>query len=114
MPADRAALHRRIEQRFDEMLRQGFVDEVATLRQRGDLTPDLPSMRSVGYRQAWAHLEGTRTYAEFRAAAIAATRQLAKRQLTWLRSLSADCTIDPLQVDARGPLGDRLAAFGRV
>ncbi len=114
MPADRAALHRRIEQRFDEMLRQGFVDEVASLRQRGDLTPDLPSMRSVGYRQAWAHLEGACTYAQFRAAAIAATRQLAKRQLTWLRSLSADCTIDPRQVDALGPLGDRLAALGRV
>jgi tRNA dimethylallyltransferase len=114
MPADRATLHRRIEQRFDEMLRKGFVDEVAGLRQRGDLTPDLPSMRSVGYRQAWAHLEGASTHAQFRAAAIAATRQLAKRQLTWLRSLSADCTIDPLQVDGRGPLGDRLAALGRA
>ena len=102
MPNDRAALHRRIEQRFDEMLRQGFVDEVAMLRQRGDLTPDMPSMRSVGYRQAWAHLEGVSSYAEFRAAAIAATRQLAKRQLTWLRSLSADCTFDPLQIDGRG------------
>lgn len=114
MPADRAALHRRIEQRFDDMLERGFVDEVDRLRQRGDLTPDLPSMRSVGYRQAWAHLEGVSTHAQFRAAAIAATRQLAKRQLTWLRSLSADCTFDPLQFDGRGLLGDRLAALLRA
>jgi tRNA dimethylallyltransferase len=111
MPADRAALHHRIELRFDEMLRQGFLDEVNKLRQRSDLTPDLPSMRSVGYRQAWAHLEGASSYAQFRAAAIAATRQLAKRQLTWLRSLAADCTIDPLQVNGLGLLGDRLAAL---
>lgn len=114
MPADRPALHRRIEQRFDEMLERGFVDEVDRLRQRGDLTPDLPSMRSVGYRQAWTHLDGVSSYAQFRAAAIAATRQLAKRQLTWLRSLAADCAFDPLQIDGRGPLGDRLAALKRA
>ncbi len=99
-PSDRALLHQRIEQRFDRMLAQGFLDEVEALKRRGDLSSDLPSMRSVGYRQAWAHLDGRGTVAEFRAAAIAATRQLAKRQFTWLRSLPVDLRIDPQQEDA--------------
>lgn len=94
IPADRAQLHRRLEQRFDAMLACGFIDEVRALKQRGDLTPDLPSMRCVGYRQAWAYLDGHGSHAEFRAAALAATRQLAKRQLTWLRSLAADFSIE--------------------
>ena len=85
IPTDRAALHQRIEQRFDMMLNQGFVDEVKTLRERGDLTTDLPAVRAVGYRQIWAHLDGECTYDEMRARGVAATRQLAKRQLTWLR-----------------------------
>lgn len=85
IPTDRAALHQRIEQRFDMMLNQGFVDEVKTLRQRGDLTTDLPAVRAVGYRQIWAYLDGECTYDEMRARGVAATRQLAKRQLTWLR-----------------------------
>lgn len=85
IPTDRAALHQRIELRFDMMLNQGFVDEVKTLRQRGDLTTDLPAVRAVGYRQIWAHLDGECTYDEMRARGVAATRQLAKRQLTWLR-----------------------------
>jgi tRNA dimethylallyltransferase len=100
MPADRAQLHRRLEQRFDAMLAQGFLEEVSALRQRGDLSVDLPSMRSVGYRQAWTYLEGQGTHAEFRAAAIAATRQLAKRQLTWLRSLAADSSVEAQSADA--------------
>ena len=95
VPADRAVLHRQIEHRFDSMLERGFLDEVRALKSRGDLTPDLPSMRSVGYRQAWIFLDGSGTRDQFRAAAIAATRQLAKRQLTWLRSLTVDETIDP-------------------
>jgi len=94
-PTDRAWLHARIEQRFDSMLSSGFLDEVRALRARGDLHPDLPSMRCVGYRQAWTLLDQTDAdrppepglLADFRAQGIAATRQLAKRQLTWLRSM---------------------------
>lgn len=86
-PADRAWLHARIAQRFDAMLAQGFVEEVRALRQRGDLHPDLPAMRSVGYRQAWHALEHGEPLPLWREKAIAATRQLAKRQLTWLRGM---------------------------
>jgi tRNA dimethylallyltransferase len=94
LPADRAEVHRRIEARFDTMLATGLLDEVRALRARDDLDPDLPSLRSVGYRQAWEHLAGATSHAQFRAAAIAATRQLAKRQITWLRSMQA-IVIDP-------------------
>ena len=84
-PEDRAVLHGRIEQRFDMMLEDGFIDEVKTLFARGDLHEDLPSIRSVGYRHAWQYLQGQLDYAEMREKGIIATRQLAKRQLTWLR-----------------------------
>lgn len=86
MAEDRAALHRRIAERFDAMLAQGLVDEVRTLRARGDLHLGLPSMRAVGYRQVWRHLDGAWDAERMRAKGIAATRQLARRQLTWLRS----------------------------
>ena len=86
VPADRAALHRRIAARFQAMLAAGFLDEVRALKARGDLHPDLPSIRSVGYRQAWDYLDGRVSRQEMSERAIAATRQLAKRQLTWLRS----------------------------
>lgn len=86
-PQDRAWLHARIAQRFDLMLEQGLLDEVQTLRARGDLHPDLPSMRCVGYRQVWEALEGVSPMAELRDKGIFATRQLAKRQITWLRSM---------------------------
>jgi tRNA dimethylallyltransferase len=95
-PSDRAWLHQRIAQRFDTMLAQGFLDEVRQLRARGDLHPELPAMRCVGYRQAWQLLDqypeampppDSPAYLQFREQGIAATRQLAKRQLTWLRSL---------------------------
>lgn len=86
-PQDRGWLHERIAQRFDAMLAAGFVDEVKTLRARGDLNPDLPSMRCVGYRQAWEALDGDYPMAELRDKGIFATRQLAKRQITWLRSM---------------------------
>ena len=86
-PLERAWLHQRIEKRFDDMLAQGFLDEVKTLRARGDLQIDLPSMRCVGYRQAWEALDGTMPMTELRDRGIFATRQLAKRQLTWLRSM---------------------------
>ena len=85
-PVSRAWLHERIEARFAAMLAQGLLDEVRTLRERGDLHPALPSMRCVGYRQAWAALESGRTDL-LAAQGVAATRQLAKRQLTWLRSM---------------------------
>lgn len=92
---DRAALHRRIEQRFQQMLRQGLVEEVSALRRRGDLNLSMPSMRCVGYRQVWQHLDAEISYQEMVDRALAATRQLAKRQITWLRKqppeLSFDC-----------------------
>jgi tRNA dimethylallyltransferase len=103
LPEDRAELHRRIERRFDDMLAVGFLDEVRRLMARG-LDADLPSMRSVGYRQAWRHLSGETTLAQFRAEAIAATRQLAKRQITWLRSMHDAACIDPFGADALGEL----------
>jgi tRNA dimethylallyltransferase len=84
---ERAELHRNIEQRFDAMLRQGLVEEVRKLRQKHALKADLPSMRAVGYRQAWAFLEGEIGEKDLREQGIAATRQLAKRQITWLRRL---------------------------
>lgn len=86
-PAERSWLHGRIAQRFDTMLDSGFIEEVKTLRARGDLNPDLPSMRCVGYRQAWEALDGISPMNELREKGIAATRQLAKRQITWLRSM---------------------------
>ncbi|MDY7538992.1 tRNA (adenosine(37)-N6)-dimethylallyltransferase MiaA [Undibacterium sp. 5I1] len=95
-PSDRAVLHQRIARRFDIMLEQGFLDEVRTLRQRGDLNPDMTSMRCVGYRQAWEHLDGIIDYPELRERGIIATRQLAKRQLTWLRSIPERIVIDCL------------------
>ena len=86
-PTDRAVLHARIEARFDAMMAAGFLEEVQALRQRGDLHRDLPSIRCVGYRQAWEALDGEFAMGELATRATAATRQLAKRQLTWLRSM---------------------------
>ncbi len=85
-PAERTNLYDRIAIRFEQMLEQGFIEEVRRLYERGDLKADLPAIRSVGYRQMWDHLAGMLTYDEMREKAQAATRQLAKRQLTWLRS----------------------------
>ncbi|MFO1398050.1 MAG: tRNA (adenosine(37)-N6)-dimethylallyltransferase MiaA [Burkholderiales bacterium] len=90
VPADRAPLHDAIARRFDAMLGEGLVDELRGLRARHALTPELPAMRCVGYRQAWDFLDGRIDAAQLRAAGIAATRQLAKRQLTWLRSTAAE------------------------
>lgn len=86
LPEDRSWLHLRIEQRFDLMLGQGFIDEVKALYQRGDLNTDMPAVRAVGYRQVWEYLAGKIDYNMMRNRAIVATRQLAKRQITWLRS----------------------------
>ncbi len=87
-PPDRAWLHERIETRFDDMLATGFLQEVAQLHAREDLSADLPAMRAVGYRQLWSHLDGGLTFEEARYRGIVATRQLAKRQMTWLRAES--------------------------
>jgi tRNA dimethylallyltransferase len=85
-PNDRTILHERIKQRFLNMLNAGFIEEVKKLYVRGDLNLSVPAMRSVGYRQVWEYLEGKYSYTEMQEKGIAATRQLAKRQLTWLRS----------------------------
>jgi tRNA dimethylallyltransferase len=87
---DRALLHNRIEKRFHAMLEQGFIDEVASLKARGDLSLDMPSMRCVGYRQIWQFLEGRLSREEMIYKGIVATRQLAKRQMTWLRRQPQD------------------------
>jgi tRNA dimethylallyltransferase len=86
-PADRAWLHQRIAQRFELMLQSGLLDEVKALRARGDLHLDLPSVRCVGYRQTWEMLDGVFPTSELQERCVAATRQLAKRQITWLRSM---------------------------
>ena len=106
LPEDRAQLHQRIAQRLDLMLAAGFVDEVSGLHARGDLHADLPALRSVGYRQAWLYVEGHYTYDQFRLAALAATRQFAKRQLTWLRSMKQIVAIETTSRDALGKLAE--------
>jgi tRNA dimethylallyltransferase len=120
-PTDRAVLHARIEARFDTMLADGFLDEVRRLRADPRLQSladplDLPALRAVGYRQAWRHLDGSTDSPTFRAEAIAATRQLAKRQLTWLRGEIDARWFDPGRVhspDDRAALDQALALFLR-
>jgi tRNA dimethylallyltransferase len=96
LPSDRSVLHSRIETRFAAMLAAGFVEEVRQLHQRKDLSAEHPSMRAVGYRQIWQHLSGQCGLQEARERAIAATRQLAKRQLTWLRARPDAIRVDPM------------------
>ena len=111
-PSDRSVLHQRIALRFDQMLaaQPGLLDEVRGLRARGDLHAQLPSMRCVGYRQAWEYLEGTIDAASMREKGIAATRQLAKRQLTWLRSMQDRISIDCLAPDAAKQVLEQVTA----
>ena len=105
-PSDRSVLHERISTRFDAMLtaQPSLIDEVKALRLRGDLHLGLPSMRCVGYRQAWEHLDGKTDLASMRELGIIATRQLAKRQLTWLRSMEDRISLDCLSSDLSGQL----------
>jgi tRNA dimethylallyltransferase len=110
VPSDRARLHRAIAQRFEAMLSGGLVDELRALRQRYRLSPELPSMRCVGYRQAWAHLDGHIDAATLRERGIAATRQLAKRQFTWLRATAAS-VFDPYE---RGVVDSVMACVAAV
>ena len=111
LPADRAPLHARIARRFDAMLAEGFLDEVRRLRARGDLHADLPAIRAVGYRQAWEHLDGRTPLAEFRDRGIFATRQLAKRQITWLRGELDARVLDPDRPGLAARAADALALF---
>ncbi len=109
-PQDRSILHERIEQRFDQMLEAGFVREVMGLRQRTDLDLEKPSMRSVGYRQIWQHLDGEDDLQEARLKGIYATRQLAKRQFTWLRAMPDVHWTDPTKpAETERLIGEFLA-----
>jgi tRNA dimethylallyltransferase len=116
-PSDRSVLHARIALRFDQMLGErddeGLVAEVARLRARGDLSLALPSMRCVGYRQAWEYLDGQITRNALRETGIIATRQLAKRQITWLRAMPERIVIDCLGKDPSGELLAQISALGR-
>ena len=108
-PSDRAVLHERIARRFDIMLEgDALIDEVEGLRRRGDLHPGLASMRCVGYRQVWEYLDGRIGYKDMRETGIIATRQLAKRQLTWLRAMPERIAIDCLAPDATAQILARL------
>jgi tRNA dimethylallyltransferase len=113
VPSDRGVLHQRIEERFDAMLRAGLLDEVHSLRKCYALRPDLPSMRCVGYRQAWEHIEGTISRNELRERGVFATRQLAKRQLTWLRAMPHvtvfDCLKPGIDASVRARIETELA-----
>ncbi len=102
-PQDRSVLHQRIALRFEQMMAEGLLGEVRGLYRRGDLHADLPAMRAVGYRQLWQHLAGACTLDEAVSGAVAATRQLAKRQLTWLRKWRG---LDWIYTDAAGNLAD--------
>ncbi|ORC47507.1 tRNA (adenosine(37)-N6)-dimethylallyltransferase MiaA [Burkholderia sp. A27] len=110
-PSDRSVLHARIEKRFDAMLAGGFVDEVVKLRERGDLSPEMPSMRCVGYRQVWEYLDGAVDYPTMRDKGIFATRQLCKRQLTWLRSMTERVVIDCCDPHATARVLDVIEAL---
>lgn len=109
-PSDRAWLHERIARRFDLMLEGGFLDEVQTLRARGDLHSGLPSVRCVGYRQAWEYFDGHIDYAAMRETGIIATRQLCKRQLTWLRAMPQRTVVDCCAPDAARQLQELVLA----
>lgn len=107
-PSDRLVLHKRIAQRYELMIEHGLLAEVKALHQRGDLHTGLPSVRCVGYRQLWDYLDGVVTLDAAVEQAIAATRQLAKRQLTWLRSIPERVVIDCLQAEAASQVVDAV------
>ncbi|BDU20769.1 tRNA (adenosine(37)-N6)-dimethylallyltransferase MiaA [Dyella sp. GSA-30] len=111
LPEDRSLLHERIARRFDAIIAAGLLDEVRALQARGGLHADLPAIRAVGYRQAWEHLDGLVDAATFRDKGIFATRQLAKRQITWLRSELDARALDPDREDLAGRASDALRLF---
>ena len=112
-PSERAVLHRRIESRFRAMLDRGLLEELEGLRHRYALTAGMPSMRTVGYRQAWDVLEGTKPRAMLEASGAAATRQLAKRQLTWQRAMDDVERLDCLRADLADAAAERVERFLR-
>jgi tRNA dimethylallyltransferase len=115
VPEDRARLHAALARRFERMMELGFLDEVARLRARGDLTAEHPAIRAVGYRQIWAHLAGECALPEAVERAVAATRQLAKRQMTWLRSMPNIHVLDPYASDTCVGLRESLiGCFART
>ena len=109
IPGDRAELHHRIETRFETMLEMGLIGELRRLREDYALDPEMPSMRCVGYRQTWQYLDGKIGLAALREQGVAATRQLAKRQLTWLRAMKEMTEFDCLAED----LGAQVLAYLR-
>jgi tRNA dimethylallyltransferase len=111
-PLERSKLHTKIELRFKAMLDAGFVEEVRNLYERGDLGPEHPSMRAVGYRQIWRYLAGASGLDEATQEAIAATRQLAKRQMTWLRRRAAAQWFDSMRPDVARLIFDALSESG--
>lgn len=111
IPNDRVPLHARIAERFDAMIANGLLDEVAGLKARPELHAELPAIRAVGYRQAWEYLDGQGTAAEFRDRGVFATRQLAKRQITWLRSEYDARLFDPDRPAWRAEAGRAAALF---
>ena len=113
-PSDRSVLHDRIAKRFDIMMAEGFLDEMKALHQNPRLHPDLPSMRAVGYRQAWDYLDGNISFQEFQDQAIAATRQLAKRQLTWLRGIQTKEVVDSLDSSQMKQCGQDVLAHYQI
>ncbi|MES2682452.1 MAG: tRNA (adenosine(37)-N6)-dimethylallyltransferase MiaA [Pseudomonadota bacterium] len=114
LPPDRATLHAAIAERFQQMMRDGFLDEVRRLKARGDLHKDLPSIRAVGYRQLWEHLEGACSLIDAIERGTIATRQYAKRQITWLRSEPALTLVDPRASDALSLTLERLQSATHV
>ena len=111
VPQDRGLLHQRIAQRFHDMLTAGLIDEIVMLREKYQLDASLPSMRCVGYRQVWEMLEGRLPRQELTERGIYATRQLAKRQLTWLRGMEGIESHDPLASNDDTPIRQRIEAF---
>ena len=114
MPSDRGALHTRIAERFDTMLRQGLIAEVEGLRARFDLHPELPAMRCVGYRQTWLYLDGEINRDDLRERGICATRQLAKRQMTWLRAMQDAQVLDCLNQQLAQRVAEQVKNFLRL
>ncbi len=112
-PSDRAALHERLDSRFQEMMRRGLLEEIRALRARGDLHGDLPSMRLIGYRQLWEHLEGRQSMESAVEKAVIATRQLARRQLTWLRAEPQAEWFDPLDPATPERVAERIDRWRR-
>jgi tRNA dimethylallyltransferase len=111
LPSDRTALHQRIEARFTAMIAAGLLEELTEIRAKYEVTPDMPSMRAVGYRQAWQYLDNDISKSEFQVRAVIATRQLAKRQMTWMRTMADMETFDCLDAAVQTKITTRIQAL---